>query len=297
MRSLEFITRVLEMNDLELLTFIRGWFRDEEVITDDINYVYVKNESPLMLVAHIDTVRHGTKVDIKINDNMISNSRGILGADDRAGVYMLLNVYSYVKEVGGIVPQFLFTNFEESFGVGVSQFIKHGHLNKENVKFFIEADRLGRDQYVNYHYLPDPLAKFIESFGYRHAHGSYSDIHNLTATYKIPSVNISVGYYFQHTPSEILNWSYLNESLDKLIRIVENMYNIPEYEYKSIYKYEYDYSTWDDDIPEIIILDSANAPRKERGGSLPARGIDDAYRLSRREKKLARRMEKRLRRR
>lgn len=297
MRSLEFITRVLEMNDLELLSFIRGWFRDETVITDGINYVYVKNESPLVLVAHIDTVRHSNKVDIKITDNVISNSRGILGADDRAGVYMLLNVYSYVKEVGGIVPQFLFTNFEESFGVGVSKFIKHDHLNKENVKFFIEADRLGRDQYVNYHSLPDVLAKFVESFGYKHAHGSYSDIHNLTAAYKIPSVNISAGYYFQHTPSEILNWAYVNESLDKLIKIVENMYNIPPYAYKNIYNYDYDYSSWDMDIPDLVVIPPANATKKESRSSLPARGTDDTYRLSRREKKLARRMEKRLRRR
>lgn len=256
--NIELLIKILKMDELSLLSFIKNYVREKKVISDNENYVYIKNKSPLVLVAHMDTVRHSYSygIDLEKKDNIIRNKLGILGGDDRAGVFMLLRIYDYCKKSGGKLPQLLFTNYEESGGIGVSKFIKDKHLNTNKVKFFIEADRRGHTEYVTYNKLPIELQNFMEAYGYNKTWGSYSDIYNLTSSYNIPSVNIAAGYYHQHTPYEFINVDHLMDSLGNLKNIVNDMYKLPNYDRNADYRG----SSWDDMFPNYLnMLDLDNA--------------------------------------
>jgi len=68
--------------------------------------------------------------------------------------------------------------------------------------------------------------------------GSFSDIRVLSDHTGIPSVNISIGYYQQHTAREYLNVSHMN----KMTRICAEMVSNPPdrlYECLSVHKYDW----------------------------------------------------------
>lgn len=196
-------------------------FDGEIVETDLENYFFIKGNIPLCFVAHIDTVRtKKDKMNLKIENNIITNSGGILGADDRAGVYGLFKIYESLLDDREI-PSFLFTNYEEVGGVGVKSFIDT--YNKlENVNLFIELDRRGTDEYVTYVDVSKEVENYIESFGFIPSVGSYSDIADLAEHYLIPAVNISIGYYSQHTNKERLVIDAMNMNIQRCIDMAHN---------------------------------------------------------------------------
>src|SRR5699024_9415618 len=76
-----------------------------------------KNIAPFFLSAHMDTVKPGKNVKPQIKDNYItSDGTTILGADDKAGIAVMLELIHYLKEHemehGDI--QFIITVGEES---------------------------------------------------------------------------------------------------------------------------------------------------------------------------------------
>ncbi len=97
----------------EILSILRGW--DIEVYEDDagrringntgnlIAKIPAKNShitSPLLLLAHMDTVRSTAGVQAIIeNDGVIhSDGRTILGADNRAGVALILSMIDHILQ-------------------------------------------------------------------------------------------------------------------------------------------------------------------------------------------------------
>ena len=88
-----------------------------DAITDHENYWVFNNDSGCLitLVAHIDTVNdYVNEVSFNIvDDNIISNKNGILGADDRAGVYACMQLMDSCRVI--------FTNYEETGGQGVKK--------------------------------------------------------------------------------------------------------------------------------------------------------------------------------
>jgi hypothetical protein len=159
------------------------------------------------LVAHIDTVRSDdTKPELIVNQGVLFNSKGILGADDRAGVHALMEIAKLLDINGEQLPSLLFTNHEEGNWLGVRRFIESGCLNTKGLRLFVAFDHCGRDEYVFYwRSLPQEVRIYLESFGYREEWGTVTDVAELMdATDGIPAVNLSVGYYDEHTPLERL---------------------------------------------------------------------------------------------
>jgi hypothetical protein len=204
----------------------------EEIIkvkgyTDGENFLFYRNKkSPLLIQAHIDTVSPDTRYDnyklYRTLGNLYS-ANGILGADDRAGVYALCSLASICKENNLVMPSILFTNYEETGGKGMDVFMKKIDLKHlDHIHFATAIDRRGCNDYVTYINIDDKVEEYIENFGFISAIGSYSDIKEFTKLTKIPSVNLSCGYYSQHTANEVLHFDELQMTISRVVDIIKN---------------------------------------------------------------------------
>jgi len=203
------------------------------------DWIYVNNSNPIMLVAHMDTISRAKKLRFRVKHNKIMARNSVLGADDRAGIYAIMEILNRCKQTGIPMPSVLFTNYEESGLIGVDTFIKARKMEK-NVKLFIELDRRGSNEYVVYDYsMPKEVQEYIERYGYVKDIGSVSDVANLTEEYNIPHVNLSVGYYNQHTSKEYLVPSELEWSIGQVFEMVQNpieeLYEVESYKYGNWY--------------------------------------------------------------
>jgi len=279
------ILDILKMTDEQVFDYIiESLFdKDYKIFTDqeEDNYILaiptdaegvVVEPNKICLVAHIDTCMR-TRKNQKIiqKGHIIKNKSGILGADDRAGVYAILELLELEQEKRPIV---VFTNYEESGGLGVNRLLEDKGLDDviEKINLFVELDRKGANEYVFYtNILPKDIKTWVEKHGWKEHYGSYSDVSDITEELKIPHVNLSVGYYSQHTSGEYLNMKVLKENItlynellndsEGLPRIIMTKEQITAYQWKSGYsgnwreKYKassFDYESqdqWDTDAP------------------------------------------------
>ena len=211
------------------------------------NYILVRGEAPVMLVAHLDTVHHEPVREICKTEsgNILMSPQGI-GGDDRCGVYALNAVYEQSK----VKPWLLFTCDEEVGGVGAEQFcLKHQgkKLPKEleELKLLIEIDRKGKNDAVYYDCANDEFEKYITSKGFKTQFGSFSDISYIAPEIGVAAVNLSSGYYNAHTQHEYINRKHLNKTVQKVIEIVADAVkpDFPKYEYV---KCRFKRGGWDD---------------------------------------------------
>lgn len=226
----------LTQTQKELFNMLRTKYRtcaDTFVLKN--KYILVKGEAPVMLLAHLDTV-HKERVKTicrSDNGNILMSPQGI-GGDDRCGVYALNAVYEQAK----VKPWLLFTCDEEVGGVGASAFCeKHGkgRLPKElsNLKLLIEIDRKGRNDAVYYDCENPEFESYITGKGFATEWGSFSDISYVAPALGVAAVNLSSGYYNAHTLHEYINRKHLNQTVKKVLEIVDESTapNFPRFEY------------------------------------------------------------------
>ena len=192
------------------------------VATDGQNYLVFHGESALALVAHIDTVKR-EHTRIKQKGNVIRNDNEVLGADDLAGVYGIIMAAKHACAASLPMPTLIFTNGEESGGIGVSKLIEDKALEIKGINLFVEMDRQGCNDFVYYSYnLPKAVKKYVKQWGYIEGVGSFSDISFLTEEYEIPAVNISCGYYHQHSAKETLHVDELELNIARVVQMLKN---------------------------------------------------------------------------
>lgn len=237
----EFV-RILRMGESELIKFLvtelYRLYPTTEVSTEFDNYIVAHGENPICLVAHVDTVgvglgQHELLVWSRNTLRVGGAKGGILGADDRAGVFSILEIIRHCKKFKIPMPSIIFTNYEESGGRGVKALISDGVFDESNTNLFVELDRKGCNEYVFYTAnLPEEVKDYVESFGYIEKDGSYSDIMDLAWHYKIPAVNLSIGYYSQHTSYESLHWDEMRLTTNRVIEMlkqpIDQLYTITE---------------------------------------------------------------------
>ena len=202
----------------------------------DADYIFAypptKEVIPVLLMAHWDTVRSkgGLRCDEPVllfsENGKIENGSGILGADDRAGIQMILEAQEEYNEK----PLILFTNHEETGGSGMRAFIDSKLLNEwlDVIYLAISVDRKGHNQWVCYYNnTDDTLEELMQRVGYVQEWGTYTDGADLSKTYDLAHVNVSYGGYLPHSADEfILEDSYLSgvERLVKLITKVDKKF-------------------------------------------------------------------------
>ena len=167
-----------------------------------------------LFVAHVDTVhktvgknhyKHGA-------DNIIRADGDVLGADDGAGVALLMHLMAH-----GVPAYYLFTQGEERGGIGAKYVVKHYAETLIEFDRAIAFDRRGRDSIITYQggerCCSDEFADILaDDLNLRHNDFLYSPdpsgVYTDTAefTLLIPEcTNISVGYDHEHSTKESLD--------------------------------------------------------------------------------------------
>lgn len=194
-------------------------------------YVYVPGtrKDKVLLVAHSDTVwnRGNAKIHPVLTSDqkvIVSGKNGIgIGADDRAGCAMLW----LLRNLG---HSLLIPNGEECGGVGSSFLMDDPNMASivQSHQFAIEFDRMNDKDLVFYSVGTVSFKDFLEEKlpGYKQDVGSYTDISTLCTD--ICGVNMSIGYYYQHSQHECLNLSEWNKSYKAVKKLLE-MEDIPRF--------------------------------------------------------------------
>ena len=194
-------------------------------------YIPGNRKDRIVLVAHADTVwddcyiRQRIDQKIKLEDGIIrgTNPKAGIGADDRAGCAML-----YLLRKSG--HSILITDGEEHGRQGSHYLVNHfpelcSELNSH--RFMVQLDRRNARDFKCYDVGTDDFRKFIhETTAYTEPDRfSYTDI--VTLCKRICGVNLSIGYYKEHTPQECLR---VEDWLNTL-RVVESLLDreLPEF--------------------------------------------------------------------
>jgi hypothetical protein len=177
-------------------------------------FVYIPGIRPdrALLVAHADTVWDSPSAtprqNVFVNDGDIYRSAGLvprrgLGADDRAGCAILwaLNNLGHSllitdgEERGRLGSRFL---MEDPSNRDIAEEINEGH------SFAVQFDRRNAADFKCYDVGTDEFRSYVAKMtGYTEPDRStYTDI--TTICRRIPGVNLSIGYYQEHTLDEYL---------------------------------------------------------------------------------------------
>ena len=177
----------------------------------DTHYIYVDNNSPVLLVAHMDTVQ---------TPELRAGNTGA-GFDDRLGCFV---GHQLVKNY----PQWfdlLITDYEES-GSSTAEFFCPSH----EYNFVVELDREGAG-YVDYDLASEELQQYLWVYGLECNWGSYSDIVEMDFI-KCSKINLGLGTYNGHAESPHSGFieSTLDSQIKKLLNFVED-YHDKHFEY------------------------------------------------------------------
>ena len=205
-----------------LSTYLRSKYKDV-IETDD--YLLAKGNIPIALVAHMDTVFAKPPVDVfyDTKKNVIWSPQG-LGADDRAGIFAILQIIK-----SGLRPHVIFTTDEEMGCIGAGQ-LANETCPFADLRYIIELDRRGTNDCVFYDCDNVEFEEYVEKFGFVTAWGSFSDISMICPSWKVAGVNLSVGYKDEHSVSETLYVGPLLATIDK-VKIMLQEKDIPSFEY------------------------------------------------------------------
>jgi hypothetical protein len=171
-------------------------------------FLYIKGnrENKVLLVAHADTwwdTSYHIGKGLNIADGVIRPVLRGLGADDRAGCAIVW----LLKELGHSI---LITDGEESGGFGSYWLASDqrntnimDEINKEH-QFMVQFDRRNATDFKCYGVGTDEFRAYVgDKTGYAEPDRTAgSDIVNLCRD--VAGVNLSVGYYNEHTPEEYL---------------------------------------------------------------------------------------------
>ena len=202
----------------------------EYVVEKDNNYVYLKGNIPVTLVAHMDTVHLSppTTVVYDPKEKIIWSPDGI-GGDDRCGIFALLTILYSTRNS----PSIVILDKEEKGCLGATCFAKDFPDKPEGMKYLIEIDRRGHNDCVFYGCGNEEFQKYVESFGFKKENGSSSDITRIMPAWDIAGTNLSAGYLREHTKEEHIRFNWLLETITKVkCMLAQNFDVVPDYEYK-----------------------------------------------------------------
>lgn len=230
MVKIDAFKKILKKSQYELKNSLIKFLSKADYIpvTGD-GFLYAEGQVPIMLVAHLDTVHKTLPENIFFDEEqyVVWSPEGI-GGDDRCGVYLIMRMIAR-----GFKPHILFLEDEEIGCKGARKCVEV--LDKPKVKFLVEIDRRGEDDCVFYDCDNKEFQKYIETFGFKTAWGSCSDICVLSKAWDIASVNLSSGYYNEHTKMEYINMLHLNKTFMRVVDIIEaDNDEVPYYDFQEV---------------------------------------------------------------
>ena len=203
------------------LKLLLSQFGYENQRTDNRNYLMAEGDIPIALIAHLDTVHSVEPFQFFYDEKeMVMWSPQGLGADDRAGVILILSILSE-----GYRPHLIFTTGEEHGGIGANKLVENYSEAPFDIDFMIELDRCGSEDAVFYNCMNHSFIDYIRSFGFTFEEGSFTDICILGRNWNIAAVNLSVGYYNEHTKAEYWDLFEADDTITKVINILRSKNN------------------------------------------------------------------------
>lgn len=186
----------------------------EYTVQKQKGFLYAEGSTPVLLVAHLDTVHRALPETICYSaDGAVMMSPQGIGGDDRAGVYMILRLIQSVH------CHVLFCEDEETGGYGARAFTKSGII--PDVNYIVELDRVGNNDAVFYQCRNRQFEQYINGFGFQTAFGSFSDISILAPHLNLAAVNLSTGYYHAHQPGEYVRLDEVEALIGRVAKLLQ----------------------------------------------------------------------------
>ena len=237
---------------------------------DEFGNLFIKiGESDVMFTSHLDTATSALSEVVHVIDgvNIKTDGKSILGADDKAGVTIMLHMiennipglyYFFLgEEVGCVGSRKVATKYKEEKQEGINKVISFDRRGTTSIITFQSGSRCCSDKFG------DELSKQLnlanDTFSYKNdTTGLLTDSIQFVKLYP-ECTNISVGYQNEHTFSEVQNIEHLEKLAEACLKVDWN--NLPvdrdpsktEYNYGSYgggwgseydYDYDYGYKTW-----------------------------------------------------
>jgi len=215
---------ILSLSEAEMLAFLKQTL-PSAIAADNGAYVYGKGELPVCLVAHFDRAPASPFLAFTDQPKVVYNDEEGLGfiiegrgCDDRAGVLGILNILKL-----GYKPHTLFLNGEESGGWGARQAAQELLSVGKEIRFVIELDRCGWSDAAFYGCQNRKFIDYVLSFGYIPARGTFTDIVALCPAWDVAGVNLSIGFYDEHSSYECVVLEQWVDAIEGVVEILENL--------------------------------------------------------------------------
>ena len=268
-QELRSIEQFFQLKQPSLLKALRQYLKtkyDTVISTND--YIVAVGDIPIALAAHMDTVFKHPPQDIFYDrvKNVMWSPDG-LGADDRAGVYSIVQIIK-----AGLRPTVIFTTDEELGCLGAEKLVKEIPDAPTELKYIIELDRRGSNDCVFYSCVNPKFDEYVESFGFVTNFGSFSDISVICPQWGVAGVNLSIGYYDEHSISETLYIGQMLSTVEKVKHMLKAAHNAPSFEYIEGFAYgkwfsKYTASHPDEDDEDVWGWDPSYGISKEEWAS------------------------------
>lgn len=225
LRSIEQFFQLTQPQLLKAMKHYLGTKYEKVIATKE--YVIAIGDIPIGIVAHLDTVFKFVPNNIYYDrvKNVMWSPDG-LGADDRAGVYSIMQLLKT-----GFKPTVILTTDEELGCVGALKVVADFPTAPTELKYIIELDRRGSNDCVFYECNNPKFDEYVESFGFVTNFGSFSDISVICPQWKVAGVNLSIGYDNEHSVSETLHIGQMYDTIKKVRNMFENANSAEYFEY------------------------------------------------------------------
>jgi hypothetical protein len=241
-----------------------------ELKEDEFGNLFIKiGESDVMFTSHLDTATSALSEVVHVIDgvNIKTDGKSILGADDKAGVTIMLHMiennipglyYFFLgEEVGCVGSRKVASKYKEEKIEGINKVISFDRRGTTSIITFQSGSRCCSDKFGDE--LSKQLNSANETFSYKNdTTGLLTDSIQFVRLYP-ECTNISVGYQNEHTFSEVQNIEHLEKLAEACLKVDWN--NLPverdpsktEYSYGSYggawgseydYDYDYGYRSW-----------------------------------------------------
>lgn len=236
----------------QMITFILNYCRKIPNITfelDHYNNLFItKNtnnpETYPCILAHTDQIttnkgpyRIYESNGILCGIHKSDGSRCGLGCDDANGICVALQLLEELPDL-----KCIFTTEEELGGKGAEE----ACFNTDflfDIKYFLQADRRGSSDLITHtnwidvvteEFLQD-LMPIMLKYNYKENYGTFTDVGELVKQTGICGVNISCGYYKEHTFNEYCNKTELENCLNFIYEIITTLNSDKQYTIKIEY--------------------------------------------------------------
>ena len=213
------IEEILSLDEMPLKEALKEHLsKTYEKLIDSDGFLYCEGTTPVLLVAHLDTVHKNLAPPLCFSKSgrYIMSPHGV-GGDDRCGVYMILQI---IKELKCHV---VFCEQEETGCVGAKKFCKSEI--EPDVNYIIEFDRKGYDDAVYYDCENKAFEDFISTAGFKTQWGSCSDISYIAPYLNVAAVNLSSGYIDPHQLHEVIDMEYVEKNAKLALELIKSNSN------------------------------------------------------------------------